>query len=143
LAFSVRAANYVVINKKNCHSDMKKTLGIILVSLVWTSCNTGTAKIEYGSNDGRYISINNRKIYFEEYGNGTPLLLLSGGGLHRSIKDFGKCIPDLSKKFRVIVPDTPGQGRSEQTDSLSYNLLTDFMSQLMDSLKVDSAYVFY
>lgn len=120
---------------------MKITFGLILVSLLWTSCNTGTTKIEYGSNEGRHININKRKIYFEEYGQGTPLLLLSGGGLNRSIKDFENCIPDLSKRYRVIAPDTPGQGRSEQTDSLSYDLLTDFMSLLIDSLKVDSAYV--
>lgn len=121
--------------------DMKIAFGLILISLLWTSCNVGTTKIEYGSNDGRHIVINKRKIYFEEYGQGTPLLLLSGGGLHRSIKDFGKCIPDLSKKYRVIAPDTPGQGKSEQTDSLSYDLLTDFMSKFIDSLKIDSAYV--
>lgn len=50
-------------------------------------------------------------------------------------------VSELSKHYRVIAPDTPGQGRSEQTDSLSYDLLTDFMSQLIDSLKIDSAYV--
>jgi pimeloyl-ACP methyl ester carboxylesterase len=120
---------------------MKKILVLILISLVWAGCTTETIKTEYGSNDGRHITINNRKIYFEEYGQGTPLLLLSGGGINRSIRDFGKCIPGLSKHYRVIVPDTPGQGRSEQTDSLSYDLLTDFMSQLIDSLKIDSAYV--
>lgn len=120
---------------------MKLTFVLISISLLWVSCVTETAKIEYGSNDGRYVTINNRKIYFEEYGQGTPLLLLSGGGINRSIRDFGKCIPDLSKHYRVIAPDTPGQGRSEQTDSLSYNLLTDFMSQLLDSLKIDSGYV--
>ena len=120
---------------------MKKTFGLIFISLLLASCTTETTKIEYGSNDGRHVTINNRKIYFEEYGQGTPVLLLSGGGINRSMRDFGKCIPGLSKHFRVIAPDTPGQGRSEQTDSLSYNLLTDFMSQLIDSLKIDSCYV--
>ena len=120
---------------------MKKILELIIVSLLWTSCNTQTNKIEFGSNNGRIININGKNIYYEEYGQGTPLLLLSGGGINRSIKDFGKCIPDLSKHYRVIAPDTPGQGRSEQTDSLSYDLLTDFMSQLIDSLKIDSGYV--
>jgi pimeloyl-ACP methyl ester carboxylesterase len=120
--------------------EMKITFGLILISLLWASCTT-TTKIDYGSNDGRYIIINNRRIYVEEYGQGTPLLLLSGGGINRSIRDFGKCIPGLSKHYRVIAPDTPGQGRSEQTDSLSYDLLTDFMSQLIDSLKIDSGYV--
>ena len=120
---------------------MRITFGLILVSLIWTSCNRGTDKIEFGSNDGGRININGKDIYYEEYGHGAPLLLLSGGGLNRSIKDFEKCIPDLSKHYRVIAPDTPGQGKSEQTDSLSYALLMDFMSQLIDSLKVDSAYV--
>lgn len=121
--------------------DMKIAFGLILISLLWTTCNTRIEMIEYGSNNGKLININDTNIYYEEYGQGTPLLLLSGGGLHRSIKDFEKCIPGLSKHYRVIAPDTPGQGRSEQTDSLSYNLLTDFMSQLIDSLKIDSAYV--
>jgi pimeloyl-ACP methyl ester carboxylesterase len=120
---------------------MKIAFGLIVSSLLWTSCNTRTDKIEFGSNNGRLININGKDIYYEEYGAGTPLLLLSGGGLNRSIKDFGKCIPDLSKHYRVIAPDTPGQGKSEQTDSLSYSLLTDFMSKLIDSLKIDSAYV--
>jgi len=123
----------------NC--NMKIAFGLILISILWTSCTTEETKIKYGSNDGSHIVINNRKIYFEEYGQGTPLLLLSGGGINRSIRDFGKCIPELSKHYRVIAPDTPGQGRSEQTDSLSYDLLTDFMSQLIHSLKIDSGYV--
>jgi pimeloyl-ACP methyl ester carboxylesterase len=120
---------------------MKIAFRLILISLLWTSCSTESANIEYGANNGKHIIINNRKIYYEEYGQGTPLLLLSGGGINRSIRDFGKCIPELSKHYRVIAPDTPGQGRSEQTDSLSYGLLTDFMSQLIDSLKIDSGYV--
>ena len=120
---------------------MKLAIGLILVSILWTSCNTGKDKIDFGSNNGSVININGKNIYYEEYGQGTPLLLLSGGGINRSIRDFGKCILDLSKHYRVIVPDTPGQGRSEQTDSLSYDLLTDFMSQLIDSLKIDSGYV--
>src|SRR5215203_1914070 len=120
---------------------MKKLFGLIIFSLLLSNCTTQTSKIEFGSNNGRIININGKNIYYEEYGQGTPLLLLSGGGINRSIRDFGKCIPGLSKHYRVIAPDTPGQGRSEQTDSLSYDLLTDFMSQLIDSLKIDSCYV--
>ena len=67
--------------------------------------------------------------------------MLSGGGLDRSIKDFEKCIPALSKHYRVIAPDTPGQGQSEQADTLTYDILLEFTSQLIDSLKIDSAYV--
>jgi pimeloyl-ACP methyl ester carboxylesterase len=113
----------------------------LLVLITLTFPFLGHGQIKYGSNNGKYLTLLGKKIYYEEYGHGIPLLLLSGGGLNRSIKDFGKCIPALSKHYRVIAPDTPGQGRSEQTDSLSYDLLTDFMSQLIDSLKIDSCYV--
>lgn len=120
---------------------MKLLFGFILVSLLWTRCNTGREKIEFGSNGGSLVNINGKDIYYEEYGHGTPLLLLSGGGLNRSIKDFEKCIPDLSRHYRVIAPDTPGQGRSEQADTLTYGVLLEFISRLVDSLKIDSAYV--
>jgi pimeloyl-ACP methyl ester carboxylesterase len=111
-----------------------------VLSVFMDGCNE-TPKIEYGSNGGKYLNILNTKIYYEEYGQGMPLLLLSGGGLTRSIGDFEKCIPDLAKHFRVIVPDSPGQGHSEVPDSLSYEILTEFMSQLIDSLNIDSTYV--
>lgn len=122
---------------------MKKagSLIFVLFLVLWISCTTEIKHIEYGSNNGKHVTINNTRIYYEEYGKGIPLLLLSGGGLHRSIKDFDQVIPALSEQYRVIAPDTPGQGRSEQTDSLSYVLLTDFWSQLIDSLNIDSAYV--
>jgi pimeloyl-ACP methyl ester carboxylesterase len=69
------------------------------------------------------------------------VLLLSGGGLNRSIKDFEKSIPSLASSFRIIAPDTPGQGQSAQTDTLSYSLLADIFSAFIDSLHLDSAYI--
>jgi pimeloyl-ACP methyl ester carboxylesterase len=92
-----------------------------------------------GSNKGKYVKISGTDIYYEEYGKGFPVLLLEGGA--SSIKDFGKVIPDLAKKFRVIVPDSPGQGRSQQTDTLSYELLSDYFSKFIDQLRLDSLYV--
>src|SRR6185295_721332 len=111
----------------------------ILISCLWTDVTIGQPKIEYGSNNGKYISILNTRIYYEEYGKGAPLLLLQGG--MGSIGDFALCIPELSKHFRIIAPDTPGQGRSEMADSLSYQLMAEYISRLIDLLKLDSAYV--
>ena len=120
---------------------MKKILGLIFFSILVISCSISKEKIEYGSNKGRQIKIKGTKIYFEEYGQGTPLLLLSGGGLNRSIKDFEHCIPELARYYRVIALDSPGQGRSEQADTLTYDILLEFASQLIDSLVIDSAYI--
>jgi pimeloyl-ACP methyl ester carboxylesterase len=99
----------------------------------------GQQPIAYGSNNGKYVSIFNKNIYYEEYGKGVPLILLEGG--MKSIKDFSLCIPTLQKYFRVITPDDPGQGRSEMLDTLTYDLLAEYVSKLIDILKLDSAYV--
>jgi pimeloyl-ACP methyl ester carboxylesterase len=112
---------------------------LVFILFLWTSPIIGQQKIKYGSNNGKYISIFNKKIYYEEYGKGAPLILLQGG--MGSIEDFSLCIPELSKHFRVIAPDTPGQGRSELADSMSYELMADYISKLIDVLKLDSAYV--
>src|SRR5437868_3018242 len=95
----------------------------------------GQKQIPYGSNDGKYVSIFNKKIYYEEYGKGTPLILLEGG--MKSIKNFSLCIPELTKHFRVIAPDDPGQGRSEMLDTMTYDLLAEYVSKLIDLLKLD------
>lgn len=101
---------------------------------------SGNSQIKYGSNNGKYLTIRGTKVYYEEYGKGTPLLLLHGG--FGSIVDFKKCIPLLAKKYRVIIPDAPGLGRSDYADSIiSYNLFADYNSKLIDQLKLDSVYV--
>lgn len=119
---------------------MKRIAVIILLflQLLCSGC-THQRKPGYGANKGKYFTIFDTKIYYEEYGDGPVLILLQGGS--GSIKDFEKCIPELSKHYRIIAPDTPGQGRSELADSLSYPLLAEYMSQFIDSLKLDDAYI--
>jgi pimeloyl-ACP methyl ester carboxylesterase len=100
----------------------------------------GISQVNYGSNHGRYLTIRGTKVYYEEYGKGVPLLMLHGG--LGSIADFRKCIPGLANRFRVIIPDAPGLGRSEFPDSaLSYQLVAKYYSILIDQLKLDSVYV--
>ena len=59
---------------------MKNTV-LFLVFIIAASCNNLTQKqIDYGSNDkvGKFIDINDIKIYYEIYGEGEPILLLHG-----------------------------------------------------------------
>jgi len=101
--------------------------------------NTAYTQIIYGSNNGNYITIKNVKIYYEEYGQGIPLILLHGG--FGSISHFKNIIEPLSKKYRVIAMDSPGQGRSEQIDSMSYQIYSNYYAEFIDNLKLDSVYV--
>lgn len=111
----------------------------VLVLFIWSNSLVVGQQIHYGSNNGKYVSINKTKVYYEEYGKGTPLLLIHGGGV--SIDCYRKVIPDLSKRFRVIAADTPGHGRSQQADSMSYQLMADYFSKFVDKLMLDSLYV--
>jgi pimeloyl-ACP methyl ester carboxylesterase len=95
--------------------------------------------IQYGSGNGKYVMAGKTRIYYEEYGKGAPLLLLHGG--FGSIHDFQKVIPELAKNFRIIAVDSPGHGKSQQADSLSYQLMASLFSKVIDELKLDSAYV--
>ena len=96
--------------------------------------------LNYGSNNGKYLAVYGTKIYYEEYGKGTPLLLCNGG--LSTISGFSSIVPELSKHFRVIVADPPGEGRSEQADSLSFELLEAYASKMIDLLNLDSLYVY-
>ena len=120
---------------------MKRISRIVLMGACFfiVVAAAGQLPVKYGSNGGKYVPVFNSKIYYEEYGKGAPLILLEGG--MGSIADFSLCIPGLSKHFRVIAPDMPGQGRSTLADSMSYQLLADYISKLIDILKLDSAYI--
>jgi pimeloyl-ACP methyl ester carboxylesterase len=118
----------------------KQKIKILIAILILVIPFSGKAQINYGSNNGKYLTIRGTKLYYEEYGKGTPLILLHGG--FGSIMDFKKCIPELSRKFRVIIPDAPGLGRSEHADSImSYQLMANYYSHMIDQLKLDSGYV--
>lgn len=114
-------------------------LSIVLLFIVIYSWKSYGQEINYGSNHGKYITLSNTNIYFEEYGSGMPLLLFHGG--FGSIHDFQQVIPELSKHFRVIALDSPGHGRSEQADTLSFDLMTDYFSNMIDQFNLDSVYI--
>ena len=96
----------------------------------------------YGHNDevGKFVEINGAKIYFEEYGEGDPLLLIHGCGA--DISSMANQIDHFRNKYRVIVADSRGQGRSElKTDSLTYDQMTSDWEGLVNHLKLDSVNV--
>jgi len=123
--------------------SMKKTIIPGLTGLLFLLfLNTETlsqSQTPYGSNNGKYEKVNGVKLYYEVYGKGTPLMVIHGG--LSSIGDMAPVISEMSKKFQVIAVDCPGQGRSEQAETLSYQLMADYFEKMIDQLKLDSVYV--
>jgi pimeloyl-ACP methyl ester carboxylesterase len=96
----------------------------------------------YGRNDaaGHWLNTRGFKMYYEIYGQGEPLLIIHGNG--GSINNFLYQIPEFSKNYKVILADSRAQGKSiDKSDSLSYEMMTDDLNALLDSLHLDSCYV--
>jgi pimeloyl-ACP methyl ester carboxylesterase len=115
-----------------------KNFVVLLFVLILVSCNNQTSnQIDYGSNPtaGKYLDVNDIKVYYEVYGEGEPLLLLHGNG--GSIENFIYQIPELSKHFQVIAIDSRAQGRSSDSDKeISYALMASDMSEFIDKLNL-------
>jgi len=96
----------------------------------------------YGRNPavGKYTDIRGFKMYYETYGKGEPLLIIHGNG--GSINNFLYQIPYFAKTYQVIIADSRAQGKSiDPSDSLSYEMMTDDLNALLETLHVKQAYV--
>jgi pimeloyl-ACP methyl ester carboxylesterase len=63
-----------------------------------------------------YLSINNVHMYYDEHGtpNGTPMVLLHGFSSYGGF--WEPQIPVFGARYRLIVPDLRGHGRSDNPD---------------------------
>ncbi|MBI5081474.1 MAG: alpha/beta fold hydrolase, partial [Chloroflexi bacterium] len=66
-----------------------------------------------------YLTLNSSSIYYEEYGDGFPIILIHGSTV-TGHADWSHIAPQLAKKFRVIIPDCRGHGKSSNPN-LSYS----------------------
>ena len=86
------------------------------------------------------INVNNINLYYEETGKGFPLILISGlGGSSASwqtVRDV------LARKYRVIVLDNRGSGRSSAPDE-AYTIaqMSDDLYGLLRHLNITKAHV--
>ena len=75
-----------------------------------------------------YFRYEDKQIYYEESGEGTPLVLLHGNTACG--KMFDPVVPALSEKYRVIVPDFLGNGRSDRLDKWPSDLWFEWAKQV-------------
>lgn len=96
------------------------------------------------ASSGELIDVGDIKIYVEQHGKkddkAMPIIFLHGG--LGSARSWGYQVEYFSKHYRVITPESRGQGRSTDTDAvLTYHLMAEDMVRLMDKLKIPSAYI--
>ena len=75
-----------------------------------------------------YFEYCSKQIYYEEHGKGTPLILLHGNT--SCGKMFDQIVPKLEDKYRVIVIDFLGGGRSDRVEKWPADLWFDWACQV-------------
>ena len=87
------------------------------------------------------MTVNGASIYYRDIGlRGESLLLLHG--FPETGDAFAQVVGPLGKRYRLIVPDLRGAGRSERTPSgYDKKMLASDVRALMDHLKIDRAHV--
>ena len=121
---------------------MNKHCIVTLFSIAFLLSSTFVLAQEPVSPNGKFANINGAKIYFEEYGQGEPLILLHG--FARTSSDWQSFIPEFSKHFRVIVWDMRGHGRSTNPDTsiiFRHAVAAQDLLTFMDTLKLKKAKV--
>lgn len=85
-----------------------------------------------------YAPVNGVHIWYAVYGTGEPVILLHGGLANSNY--WGNQVPVLAKKYKVIVMDSRGHGRSTRNSKpYSYDLMASDVLALMDYLNIKKA----
>lgn len=114
---------------------------ISLPSKAQSSRECGPGEFGHNPHTGQFYLIRGISLYVEEYGKGEPLVLLHGNG--GSIASFACQIPYFEKKYHVIAIDSRAQGNSaDDSDSLTFEMMADDVSELLNNLRLDSCNVF-
>lgn len=77
-------------------------------------------------------------LYFEEFGNGTPVIMVHGYPLNHTI--WLPIVPFMQDHARLILPDLRGFGKSPVVEGVSsMRLMAEDLVSLMDKLNISKA----
>lgn len=92
----------------------------------------------------RYVAAGGIRLHYHEAGSGPVLLCLHGGAPGAfGWGNFGRNVAELSRHFRVIVPDLPGYGRSDKpvVNGGRNAFYAQVFADMLAALRIDAAHV--
>ena len=84
--------------------------------------------------NSRYLACEGREIHFMEWGAGHREAVIAWHGLARTGRDMDELAAHLSRRYRVICPDTIGRGLSEWSPLPEQEYCLDFYGRIALSL---------
>ena len=113
-------------------------LTTMLLVVIMFIASTSNAQQMKPSESG-YAPVNGIKVYYEVYGEGTPIVLLHGAFMTIA-GNWAELIPELSKTRKVIAIEFQGHGHTPFSNrKLSDTTFASDVLGVMDYLKIDSA----
>jgi len=89
----------------------------------------------------QHIQVNGLNMYYEEYGNGIPLILLHGGVATSHM--WQPFVSTFIPHFRVITPDCRAHGKTNNpAGELSYQLMADDVIAFIQALNLTKPLIF-
>jgi pimeloyl-ACP methyl ester carboxylesterase len=86
------------------------------------------------------VEVGDINMFYRRYGAGEPVLLLHGGFMFAEA--WAGQIPELSRHYRVIAPDSRGHGRTTLgTRELTYRRMAEDQAALLEALGCGPAHV--
>jgi pimeloyl-ACP methyl ester carboxylesterase len=88
-----------------------------------------------------HAPVNGIQMYFEVHGRteGVPLVLLHGGGSTIDVT-FGKAMPFLAAKRRIVAVEEQGHGRTTDREApVTFEASADDVAALLRHLKIEKA----
>lgn len=115
----------------------KLALAIMSLLCVSVTAAAQTTAAQSAATD-KFVTVYGVKIHYQEAGSGPAVILLHGLGGDAS--NWAQTVGPLSQKYRVIVPDQIGFGRSDKP-MINYRVgtLVDFLDGFYKELKLDRA----
>ena len=90
--------------------------------------------------NGKYAEVNGLHMYYEEYGKGSPLVLIHGAASTVQTS-YGRLIPELSKTHRIIGVEMQAHGHSDNRDGrpISFEQDAADVVELLRQLHIEKA----
>lgn len=109
------------------NEKMKNLILIVFALLVCTQTH---------AQKGNYVDVNGVKIYYEIHGVGEPLVLLHGFTMSHAM--WKGWVEDLSKDYKLILPDLRGHGNSTNPSNVfTHKKSAEDIYALLDILDID------
>lgn len=79
----------------------------------------------------KFITVNNKRIVYHTYGEGISVVLLHGFAEDHDVWRYQ--VQALEKKYKLIIPDLPGSGKSALIEDMSMSGMAGCLHQIIEA----------